>query len=235
MPEAAYQRQTFNTPNPIARYAHRSRLRRSIGYADEMLCPNGCLLDFGCGTGDFLQAFRAIRSDANLFGFEPYLSPGAEAFTRVGNMADVEAGSVDVITCMEVLEHLADDDLSMFVAQSRRVLRSTGSILVSVPIMGGLTLFMKEINRVFLFRRKSDYSLKEILKASFGGKVERSANRLGSHKGFDFRELRQILRDDFVIAAEATCPFSVLPWWLNSQDFLFLRHKQDAEVRQQCI
>jgi 2-polyprenyl-3-methyl-5-hydroxy-6-metoxy-1,4-benzoquinol methylase len=221
MPNVAYQDQTFNTRNPIARYAHRARLQRSIGYADGLLSHGGHLVDFGCGTGDFLRAFKVARPDANLIGYEPFLSPGTEAFRRIADMNALPAASADLVTSFEVLEHLEDRDIEAFIAHARRVLKPGGRLLVSVPIIGGLTLLLKESNRMLLFRRRSEYSTGELLRATFLGQpAPRPVNRLVTHKGFDFRAARAMLEQSFTTRFGERCPFQHLPWWLNSQLFL---------------
>jgi 2-polyprenyl-3-methyl-5-hydroxy-6-metoxy-1,4-benzoquinol methylase len=222
----SYQDQTFNTPNPIARYAHRSRLRRSLAHAMSLLPDRGQVLDFGCGTGDFLNAVRQKRPDAELVGFDPYLRGHVEWFRRIGNMADIPDASVDLLTCFEVLEHLSDEDVDGFIAQAHRVLKPNGRILVSVPIIGGLTLLLKESNRVLLFRRRSDYSLFELLNATFFGiPAPRPENRGPTHKGFDFRAMQHTLASTFSMDLAEWCPFTTFPWWVNSQAFFVLRTK----------
>jgi SAM-dependent methyltransferase len=224
MRDVAYQDQTFNTPNPIARYAHRARLRYSLNSTDPLLPRNGVLLDFGCGTGDFLQAFSAIRPDADLIGYEPYLCPSTGAFARVASMEDVGVESIDLLCAFEVLEHLSDDDLARFMEHGRRLLKPSGIVVVSIPIIGGLTLVLKEVNRMVLFRRRSEYTMPELLKATlFGISAPRPEDRKPTHKGFDFRALRGMLSAGFHLESEAVCPFRGLPWWLNSQIFLTLR------------
>ena len=224
MNKVAYVDQTFDTPNPIARYAHRSRLRRSLIYAAEFLEKNASLIDFGCGTGDFLNAMKRVRPDASLTGVDPYQSGAEESFKRVTELKEIGSATIDVLCCFEVLEHLSDLDLAIFLVEGKRILKPSGHLLISVPIMGGLTLLLKECNRSLLFRRKSDYSPMELLRATFGGTVERTTNRSGSHKGFSFRAMRHILLNErFSIVREAMCPFTALPWYLNSQCFLVLR------------
>lgn len=62
-------------------------------------------------------------------------------------MAAVPKDSIDVLTAFEVLEHVIDEDLTAFIADARRVLKSSGTLIVSVPIMFGPVVLAKEVSR----------------------------------------------------------------------------------------
>lgn len=227
MRDIPYAIHTFDNPNPLARYAHRSRMRRSIAYADGLLSHGGRLLDYGCGDGDFLLSFGKARPDAELVGYHPVSSAPAAGLVIADTMKAIEDRSIDVFACFEVLEHLTDQQLSDFVADVKRTLRPEGKLLVSVPIIGGPTLLLKEINRMILFRMRSDYSAGELLRAAFLGiPAERPQNRIRGHKGFDFRAIRSFLSATFRLLHEDLCPFSALPWWLNSQAFFVFGYRK---------
>lgn len=226
MKNVPYNRQTIDTPNPIARYAHRSRHRRALAIAERSLPECGTVVDFGCGVGSFLNELKKLRPDATLLGYDPGQVGIAESFERISSMDELGTQSVDVLCAFEVLEHLSDEQIASFIAQARRVLRLAGTIIVSVPIIGGLTLPLKELNRLILFRRKPDHSLIEVLRATFfGTPAKRPINRGPTHKGFDFRETRAMLATTFSMKSEVMCPFESLPWWLNSQAFFVLGHR----------
>ncbi|MEX2407602.1 MAG: hypothetical protein WD489_00715, partial [Rhodovibrionaceae bacterium] len=87
--------------------------------------------------------------------------------------------------------------------------------------MYGPVLLLKVINGILLHRRKPEYRLGEFLRALAGRNVPRGADIKGSHKGFDFRVLRDRLELDFEIEAQALSPSSGRPWYLNSQIFYF--------------
>ncbi len=88
--------------------------------------------------------------------------------------------------------------------------------------MIGGALLMKELNRSILFRRKSDYSASELAAGVMGRSVARPEDRNPTHKGFDFRWLRGLIRERFVIETEILSPLP-LPWWANSQVFFICR------------
>ena len=94
----------------------------------------GVVLDVGCGA----QPFRALigprsryigidTADAKAhFGYE---IPDTIYFD--GDRWPVEDGSVDVVLCTETLEHVRDT--LGFLSEAGRVLRSAGSIVLTVP------------------------------------------------------------------------------------------------------
>lgn len=135
-------------------------------------------------------------------------------------MSAFPSQSMDVICAYEVMEHLSDGHTQSFIDEARRVCKPGGHVIVSVPIMQGLALPIKEASRSILFRRRSDYSFKELAIGLFGGNVVRAENILTSHKGFDHRQLRRTLERHFQLLSMTKSPIPFLPWWLSSQVFL---------------
>lgn len=227
-----YRTQTLDTPNPIARYAHRQRYRASFERVAGAgtngdgggVRRGGTVLDFGCGQGDFLHELAALRPDLTLLGFDPESGHVADRYTPIDDMAAVPSGSVDMVCCFETLEHLYPDEIASFAAEAIRVLAPGGEVAISVPVIGGPTLLLKEANRAVLFRRRSDYSARELLAASLAGRpAPRPTDIRASHKGFDFRRLFEVLGERFEVVDTSYTPFPALPWWLNSQVFAHLR------------
>ena len=177
----SYAQQTHDSPNPLTRFAHRSRYKLSLELADELLPEGGTLVDFGAGVGD------------------------------------IAAQSVDLVGAFEVLEHVTDEQLRDFLSGTRTILKPGGKLLVTVPIMYGLALPVKELSRAVLHRRLSDTPVVDILKGTAGVPIARASNRLGSHRGFDFRWLRGEIAAAFKITREFYSPFPKAPWWANSQ------------------
>ena len=218
----SYDRQTVNTPNPLARFAHRSRVAKSVALADKYLPQKGVVVDFGAGTGLFLSTLGDKRPDATLFAIEPFMPPATDSRIRyIPNLKSLNLNP-DVISAFEVCEHLTDAETEQFISDAQRSIKAHGKLIVSVPIMVGGALPLKELNRSILFRRASEYSVSELLAGILGGMVERPTNQLPTHKGFDFRWLREKLRERFVIEDEILSPLP-LPWWANSQVFFICR------------
>jgi SAM-dependent methyltransferase len=220
----SYAAQTLDTPNPIARYAHRQRYKASFDRVTGEVRDGATVFDYGCGQGDFLNTLADLRPDLTLIGFDPESGHEAERYTASDDPSTVEAASVDLVCCFETLEHLYDAEITSFLGTADRVLVPGGEILISVPVIGGPTLLLKEANRAVLFRRRSDYAPRELLAAALAGRpAPRPDDIRVTHKGFDFRALLARLGERFEVADVTCSPFPALPWWLNSQVFARLR------------
>lgn len=93
------------------------------------------LLDFGCGTGDFLK--YAQNKGLDVYGIEP--NPDALKLTqkKVGdenasssNLVDLDM-TFDYITLWHVLEHIPN--LNEFITELKTKLKPDGKILIAVP------------------------------------------------------------------------------------------------------
>ena len=67
----SYRAQTLDTPNPVARYAHRQRYKASFERVTSAVPHGGTVLDYGCGQGDFLNTLADLRPDLSLYGYDP--------------------------------------------------------------------------------------------------------------------------------------------------------------------
>jgi 2-polyprenyl-3-methyl-5-hydroxy-6-metoxy-1,4-benzoquinol methylase len=213
----SYAEQTLDSPNPITRFAHRSRYRISLDLADRLLPQGGLMVDFGAGEGAFLNKFAQRRPDARLLAIEPYMELRYPGIDQVAQLAEVAPGSVDLVGVFEVLEHVSDADLASFFRDAVRALKPGGALLVTVPIMYGLALPVKAVASALLHRRRIEFSLPELAKGTLGIPIPRPASRSGTHKGFDFRWLDREITSAFAIRKRSFSPFPKLPWWCNSQ------------------
>ena len=96
----------------------------------------GSILDYGCGTGDFLKAFK--ENNWNCFGVEPDTKTRQYA-TEKQNLniispekIDVfEKKSLEVITLWHVLEHIPDLNEKLITFKS--LLKDNGTLVIAVP------------------------------------------------------------------------------------------------------
>jgi SAM-dependent methyltransferase len=104
--------------------------------------PGERVLDLGCGAGRFVAALRDAGADpVGVEVAEAALSraravaPGADLrLLEPDGSIPLGHGSVDLVWCSEVLEHVADGAHPL--QEARRVLRPGGRILVTVPFHG---------------------------------------------------------------------------------------------------
>lgn len=226
MTAISYDKQTLNAVNPIARFSHRSRFIRALDYLNVYTPDRGTIVDFGAGPGAMLSMLGNMRADIKLYAIEPAMPRSIDKRINYIDRLDQVRGEIDVISAFECCEHLLDRDLEDFLLDASNTLKDGGRLVISVPIMLGLALPFKILNRAFLLRHDPEYSWREILAGVFGRKVQRSKNPRYSHKGFDFRTLKQKVSERFIIEKEAASPF-YLPWWLNSQIFIVCSKRTD--------
>jgi SAM-dependent methyltransferase len=100
--------------------------------------PNGRprrILDVGCGTGTMLRHLQRFGSVEGVDADEGAVRFCRERALDAVQRADVplpfDAGTFDLVTMLDVLEHV-DDDRGML-AELHRVLRPGGALLLSVP------------------------------------------------------------------------------------------------------
>lgn len=101
--------------------------------------PSGSLrsVDVGCGGGTLVEAFALAGFESS--GVEPSRSLARDGMAAGRPITDMppEAlppASYEVVTCMHVLEHVADP--LMFVGQMARLLVPTGLLVIEVPDYG---------------------------------------------------------------------------------------------------
>jgi SAM-dependent methyltransferase len=115
--------------------------------------PGERVLDLGCGAGRFVGALREAGADP--VGVE-IAAAALERARRNVPEADfrllepdgsvpLEHGSVDLVWCSEVLEHVAD--VAHLLLEARRVLKPSGRLLVTVPFHGRVQAALLVVTR----------------------------------------------------------------------------------------
>ncbi len=120
----------------------RMELRREIinGALQKHLPPGSRLLDVGCGLGDVMSGIPDSLG-LKMFGFDFAASNVKVASKRLAGRAEIkqgsiyeipfESGSMDGAMCLEVLEHIQDDNKAIH--EIARVLKPGGIFIGAVP------------------------------------------------------------------------------------------------------
>jgi 2-polyprenyl-3-methyl-5-hydroxy-6-metoxy-1,4-benzoquinol methylase len=111
------------------RYTLRWKLRLIEPYTGA-----GHLLDYGCGTGEFL--YQSMKSGWKIQGVEPSELAREKASdllnSKVTNsIEDIKDSKFDVITLWHVLEHI--DNFEQALLKLKNLLTASGTILIAVP------------------------------------------------------------------------------------------------------
>ncbi|HZZ26618.1 MAG TPA: class I SAM-dependent methyltransferase [Pirellulales bacterium] len=104
----------------------------------------GKVLDFGCGRGDLLQNLTNRRIACEGADFSPESAREVERKLRGnpyfrgvtiidGIPTQLPGNSVDVLFCIETVEHILDDELLPSMQEIHRLLRSGGYLIVTTP------------------------------------------------------------------------------------------------------
>jgi len=134
---ADYEAQFGEPPAEPGGWYHRDDWRR-VSYVADVLRPGGDVLDVGVGAGQFLNVLARSGKFGSVVGidkvrFKKYTEFEPNMTKLDGDIADLqfEDDSFDVVTCMEVLEHVPSDVFVAGLAELRRVCR--GQLIMSLP------------------------------------------------------------------------------------------------------
>ena len=96
----------------------------------------GSILDYGCGTGNFLSSMK--KSGWKVQGIEPDPNARQKASVAAGEVIhtpdhinQIASSYLDVITLWHVLEHV--HDLHHVIAEFKRILKPQGVLVIAVP------------------------------------------------------------------------------------------------------
>ena len=233
----SYDTYTFNSKNPLTRYAHRSRLK----IANQIVKTTSpkSILDFGCGDGNFLSKITDVVDVSEIVGFDPYMATKETTsnlliYKTWDEVIKHTSENIpfEMVTCFEVMEHFSEKLQIDTLEKIKSVTEKDSTIIISVPIEKGIVSVVKNIRRVFTVYKGNEkvYSLKNIICSMIGIKNKemvsiRNKDEFLPHMGFYFDELESLLRQFFQVDQVTFSPFPYLPSSFNSQVFFKLSKK----------
>jgi 2-polyprenyl-3-methyl-5-hydroxy-6-metoxy-1,4-benzoquinol methylase len=234
---------TFDDKNSIKRWLQRRRLVVATRIVDKILNPK-CVLDFGAGNGELCKLIALQFPNAKIICYEPVPSLMKEAKANLTNLpqvhfcsdvAEIPDGSIELLFCLEVLEHLPKAETDDAIRSFNRMLSGDGSAVIGVPVEIGVPALYKGVFRMSRRFGEFDASIKNTLLATLCvPPKERPVREIApgfsyhhDHMGFDYRNLRNLLRARFKLQKLTTSPFSLFGPWLNPEAN-FLVQKDDS-------
>jgi SAM-dependent methyltransferase len=135
--EAAFP--AYTNRNPVSRELFWERIRTVVRLTEGHRYE--AVMDFGCGSGVLLPfladcAPRVVAADLDLGPLSLVenhlrLPVSVEKFDTRGGLAAIPDASLDLVTALDVLEHV--EDLPGILSEMRRTLRPGGRLIVSGP------------------------------------------------------------------------------------------------------
>ena len=240
-----YSSYTFNDKNLIKRWLQRRRLVVAINIAKKTT-PQ-CVLDFGSGNGELCKLIALQFPKAKIICYEPtpYLMKEAKENLAVvvgaqvhfcNDITQIADGSVDLIFCLEVFEHLPKAETMDALGQVKRLLKNEGDAVLGVPIEIGIPALYKGVFRMLRRFGSFDASFKNVfLSIFYCPPKERPIAEITPgftyhhlHMGFDYRNLKLLCNRYFKLQKTTTSPFSVFGCLLNPEVYFFLQKNDHA-------
>lgn len=250
-----YATKQIHCPDPLIAWSHSGRFRMGMDLAAAYLPAHARVLDHGCGDGTFLAMLVDAGTGVTATGTEITRELVEECATRFRGVdalrfilrdeltGEDHRSAYDLVTCMEVLEHVVELDAELDLLAS--LVKPGGVLIISVPVETGLPLMVKQtFRRIAGWRGLGDYpgdspyTWGQFVRSVLAGgrpHMKRPQFPTGpdlpphhTHKGFNWMVLRRKLEERFDLEAVVASPLTRLSPHLNSQAWFIVRKPEAA-------
>lgn len=119
--------------NFIYKLVRKYTITRKIKLIDKLNRGRGSLLDYGCGTGDFIKA--ANKKGWHAYGYEPDKDAKNIASVKnpdkILNKIENHHGPFDIISAWHVVEHVSE--LNKTIKHLKKILAPDGHLIIALP------------------------------------------------------------------------------------------------------
>ncbi|MEQ6168370.1 class I SAM-dependent methyltransferase [Ekhidna sp. MALMAid0563] len=119
--------------NFIYKLVRKYTITRKIKLIDKLNRGSGSLLDYGCGTGDFIKA--ANKKGWHAYGYEPDKDAkniaSAKNPDKILDKIENHNGPFDIITAWHVIEHVSE--LNKTIKNLKKILAPDGHLIIALP------------------------------------------------------------------------------------------------------
>ncbi|MEK7090973.1 MAG: class I SAM-dependent methyltransferase [Patescibacteria group bacterium] len=200
--------------------------------------PTAKVLDFGCGSGQFLGKLHAKVKNVYGYDVDPekinlaqHLHPHVKfKLGRVGAPLPYPDATFDVVNMFHILEHVSSE--TMAILETHRLLKKNGLLFLASPYQGlfswadaaNLRYRFPNLHKWFFitFLGKYEYERRFVSRRSIGMYGDCTDNR-NWHKHYTEGELRQLLGNKFTITEvhkfSLFYPFLLIPYNLINYFF----------------
>ena len=230
----SYSKLTINNRSLIKKLSHKKRFNVSQKLIEAY--TKDFVLDFGTGDGYLLTQLAKDHPEFHIVGYEPldFMFEELKAHVKSTSYNNIDITmslkefcktSIETISCFEVLEHFTAKAQYEHLDTIKNLLKTNGTLIVSVPLEIGLSSLFKNSVRILVKQRHANTNLKSIIRAFLGKPIKRTqTGYIYSHIGFSHKELETVFREvGFKIIKKTYSPIPWLSGLLNSQVFYVLK------------
>jgi SAM-dependent methyltransferase len=227
----SYAEITFRDKNPIKRWLQRQRLVSAIKLYSRSLRSPEAICDFGAGNGELCKLLAEHYQNTKLICYEPTPRLLSEARKNLSTVAEVEfcqdirsvaPGTLDVVFCLEVFEHLPPEETADALQTIYELLKPEGTIVIGVPVEVGVPALYKGIFRMSRRYGAFDANMKNVaLSFLWHPPRNRPTSEVApgfryhfEHMGFDFRGFKENISGYFKLHKVSASPFAAIGTWL---------------------
>ncbi len=239
----SYAELTFRDKNPIKRWLQQQRLVSAIKLYSRLQRSPKAICDFGAGNGELCKLLAKHYQNTKLICYEPTPDLLSEARENLVSVSEVEfcqdirsvaPGTLDVVFCLEVFEHLPPKETADALQTIYNLLNAEGTIVIGVPVEVGVPALYKGIFRMSRRYGAFDANMKNVaLSFLWHPPRNRPISEVApglrfhyEHMGFDFRAFQDSLSSYFTLHDVSASPIAALGIWLTPEVY-FVAEKAD--------